>query len=260
MENIQPIIDESPLDYCFLLEDVYGKGLISEGGTQAIDELFQGLDLNEKRIVDIGSGLGGLCFYLAAKYDCQITGLEINEKMMKEAKNRIPSDLKDKVDFRLYSDFLSLPIEDCSVDIVCSKGVLVHVNDKTTLFKSLYRKLKHYGSLVINDWLCNNSGKWGDKIQRMCDLEGLTLYPVTETNYKKYLNISGFNIQKLQDRSLDYSTYNQGLVDLLNEQKHSFIDKYGHKTWKESIEGYQLISHSQENGELLVKDIVAIKR
>ena len=51
MKNIKPIIDEYPFDYCFMLEDVYGRGLMSEGGTEAIDKIFEGVNLKNKKLM-----------------------------------------------------------------------------------------------------------------------------------------------------------------------------------------------------------------
>ncbi len=258
-EDLQLIIDEYPLDYCEMLEDVYGRGLMSEGGTKAIDELFGEMDLSNARVLDIGSGLGGLAFYLAKEYDCTVSGLEINEEMIQEAIKRTPDSLTSKVSFHHYSDFSKLSFKSSHFDIICSKGTLVHVNDKGTLFKELHRLLKDDGQFVLNDWLSSQKNGWGPRIKRMCELEDLTLYPTIKTDYQSVLESSGFCVTATKDRSARYSEYNQELVDVLQRDKASFIQKHGEKAWQESIDGYKLISESQADGELLVVEFLAIK-
>ena len=51
-----------------LFEAMYGTGLISLGGYEAVDAMFKGIDLRSKKILDIGSGIGGMAHYLSKKY------------------------------------------------------------------------------------------------------------------------------------------------------------------------------------------------
>ncbi len=48
-----------------IFEAIYGKGLISLGGFEAIDNMFLNIDLKNKTILDVGSGLGGMAYHLA---------------------------------------------------------------------------------------------------------------------------------------------------------------------------------------------------
>ena len=64
--------------YCDLLEVAYGPNMLSEGGSEAIEHMFQHLDLKNKKALDIGFGLAGAMFYLAKTHHTHITGLEVN--------------------------------------------------------------------------------------------------------------------------------------------------------------------------------------
>jgi len=50
-----------------VFEAIYGKGLISLGGYDAAEQMFDGLELNGEHLLDIGSGIGGIAHHLAAK-------------------------------------------------------------------------------------------------------------------------------------------------------------------------------------------------
>jgi len=259
MENLKLIVDEYPLNYCFMLEDVYGKGLMSEGGTKAIDEMFKNVNINGKRILDVGSGLGGLAFHLSRKFNCKVVGLEINQKMIEEAQSRTPFNLKGKVNFKLYDDIGSLPFKDSEFDLICSKGVLVHVNNKLILFKELNRILKNDGTFLIIDWLCSDKGCWGDKIKKLCEMEGLTLCPIVKARYLEILQEAGFNVEKVCDCSSDYADYNMALVNCLRENQNEFVKKYNKQAWQDNIDGYRMISESQREGELIVMEFTSSK-
>ena len=42
-----------------LLELIWGEGYMAPGGSNLVDKLAQGLQLRNRRVLDIGSGLGG---------------------------------------------------------------------------------------------------------------------------------------------------------------------------------------------------------
>ena len=56
-----------------MLEAGYGKSMMSEGGASAIERLFEGILLEGKKALDIGSGLGGVPFYLAENHSMEVT-------------------------------------------------------------------------------------------------------------------------------------------------------------------------------------------
>ena len=48
-----------------MLELIWGEGFMAPGGTGNVDKMVEGLDLQGKRVLDIGRGIGGPDFYLA---------------------------------------------------------------------------------------------------------------------------------------------------------------------------------------------------
>jgi ubiquinone/menaquinone biosynthesis C-methylase UbiE len=148
-----------------LFEAIYGKGLISLGGLEAIDDMFLDVALTGKTILDIGSGIGGMAYHLAAQYDCQVIGLEIHPWMAEYATNHAPSSIKNKLEFISYTPDGEIPIGAQSIDICCSKGVLTNVKGKLKLFQECYRILQHSGQIVFIDWLVPESA--GPKYDRL---------------------------------------------------------------------------------------------
>jgi len=194
--NLEKIINEYSKEYCHMLELAYGSHMMSEGGSQEIEQMFAEVSLQNKKALDIGFGLGGVMFYLAEHYAIGITGLEINPWLVEEAYRRTPEVLKKQLEFLTYHPQEALGFVDQYFDLVFSKGVLTHLEDKTFLFSQVNRILKPEGDFVICDWLSETEGKWGKRIQTLCERESLSIFAQTEASYSKVLENTGFKVEK----------------------------------------------------------------
>ncbi|MDN3506532.1 MAG: methyltransferase domain-containing protein [Simkaniaceae bacterium] len=259
---MREVIDEYDPEYCHSLEAVYGKGMMSEGGAEGIDFMFKDLPIQGKKALDIGCGLGGVAYHLATKYEMDVTGLEINSWMVKEAERNTPAEIKPRLTFVLSTNNASLPFENDSFDIVYSKGVLCHVENKRELFKECHRILKPGGLLVINDWLSPTKGKWGGYVQRLVELEGLSLYAESIEGYLEVLGEAQFTDVEVLDLTEKYAQYNEEIVRELKkpEKEEAFIRSFSQQLHKEAIEGYDAIARAMRTGEGLVTQFTAIKR
>lgn len=260
-DDIKKIIHEYSENYCLFLEATYGSCMMSEGGAQAIDNMLESEKPYNKRLLDIGFGLGGVPFYLAEKYKANVAGVEINPWMVEEAQRRTPNTLKAQIEFKAYHPDSTLPFEDSAFDIVFSKGVLTHLNDKTNVFQEVRRVLKPKGVFIIDDWLSPTKRRWGERLQKMCDAENLTLYAETEENYTKLLEQAGFSAIAMHNENTNYHRYNLDIVSRLNNEKlkEDHNPAFDEFSIDEAIESYQLIADSIRDNELLIRRFRAIK-
>ncbi len=76
------------------------------------------------RVLDIGSGWGGLALYIAKQFDCRVTGVTLSEEQLKLSRQRArDAGLDDRVVFELR-DYRTL---DARYDRIVSVGMLEHV-------------------------------------------------------------------------------------------------------------------------------------
>ncbi|MDR3476863.1 MAG: methyltransferase domain-containing protein [Gammaproteobacteria bacterium] len=259
--NVNKIIQEYPEDYCSMLEFTYGKGMMSEGGVEAIDNMFAGINLNQKKCLDIGFGLAGAAHHLAATYGTYVTGLEINPRMVMEANKTIPSPLKKLLHFVTSENFPNIPFSTNEFDIAYSKGVFVHLEEKQEAFNEMYRVLKPKGSFIIDDWLSPHDNAWSDGVKKLCEMEDLSLFSTSEKTYLATLKHAGFKNIQTKNVSQEYSQYNLKIVERLMDKKVAtiFQKKFSEKLWHDSIECYQLIADAMKDNEIIVMNMRAEK-
>lgn len=257
----QTLIDEYGAEFCKSLEMVFGENMLSEGGVEGIEFLLEGLDIEGRTALDFGSGLGGVSFYLARKYAMKVTGVEINPRMIQECNDRISEELMDRLSFILSNADGTIPLPDESFDIVLSKGVIVHVENKLELFKELHRLLQFDGFLVINDWLSSTHGKWGPVMTKSCEVYDLLLYPDGIEHYVRCLEEAGFVDIQVKDVGKICREDNQNIVNSLIEPKNKedIINKFDEAMYAGSLEGSINIVNAIDGGELKVIHLIARK-
>ena len=128
-----------------------GGPFFNVGGAASIDCLAELLHINQDtRILVVGCGTGGNSCYLANRHGCTVTGIDIAEHMIAQAKERAESlGLTDRVTFHV-ADAYDLQFPDASFDTVITVFVSQFL-DPTRAYPGFHRVLKPGGHLGINE-------------------------------------------------------------------------------------------------------------
>jgi phosphoethanolamine N-methyltransferase len=133
-------------------ERMYGYGFQSPGQFALMDAFCARLpDLRGKRILDIGSGLGGAAFYLNEKFGANVVGLDNAPDMTAISQDRAMEKGSSGVSF-VCDDIRTLPVEPNSYDVVWSRDCILYIPEKEQVWKQVATCLKPGGWLFVTDF------------------------------------------------------------------------------------------------------------
>ncbi|MEE8189396.1 MAG: methyltransferase domain-containing protein [Kiloniellales bacterium] len=242
-----------------MLELIWGEGFLSPGGLAAVDEIVEGLDLTDKLIIDIGSGLGGVDVHLAQKNGARVIGLEIERPVVELARERVErAGLSDRIDLR-HCEPGPLPLEDSSADVVFSKDSLIHVEDKGAAFQDYSRVLKPGGWLAMSDWMRSRE-PYGKDMEYWFEMEGLRYHMQPLDFYAEALEGAGFAGVTVADTSAGYRELCDREYALMRGDLNARMEELlGPATRDHFIENWRAMTIVLHKGELRTGRIRARK-
>lgn len=114
-----------------------------------VERLFNKIDAsNNKRVLEIGCGVGIVSAHLVNEYDMNVTGIDLDPEQIALA--RMHNEENERLRF-IEADTTRLPFEDHEFDMVLSIYVLHFVGNWEEALEEINRVLKQNGHFIFND-------------------------------------------------------------------------------------------------------------
>jgi SAM-dependent methyltransferase len=140
-----------PLDG-LTIEDLAPVDHFHARGFPAAVELADRLPIKAgQHIVDIGCGLGGPARYIAKRFQCNVSGIDVTLPFV-EAANKLTQLLQMQAQVKIeHGDGEHLPYANCSFDGAYTQHVTMNVADRPGFFAQAYRVLKPGGFFALTE-------------------------------------------------------------------------------------------------------------
>ena len=194
-------------------------------GLEATEDLVDRLHVSDTdHVLDVGSGIGGPARYLARRFRCQVSGVDLTAEFCSVARHLTSQlGLTGRVSFE-QGDALAMPFEDAAFDRAISMNVSMNIADKRALYREIHRVLKPGARLGLAEVVQGPGGEpdyptpWARTAE--------TSFLATEAETRANLAASGFAIEHLRDTteaSLAWSARARAVVEAGGKPPHRAV-------------------------------------
>lgn len=208
-------------------------------GTEACDEAISVLGLDEhRRLLDVGSGIGGPARYLAAETGCRVHGVEIRSNLVDTARELTErTDLDDRVRFTAGS------INDADLaadryDHMIAWLVLLHLTDRPAVLSKCRAALRPGATAFVEAFVTDDPSEENRRrLQEVVEVPD----PVSETELCEEFRTAGFEDIVICDLTDAWTRWTAVRYDRFRDRREQFVDLHGHETYDRRAEFYRTV-------------------
>ncbi len=233
-----------------MLELIWGVGYMAPGGPGNVAKLLSGLEPAGKKILDIGSGIGGPAMEMVETHAAEVTGIDLEPGLVARANADAQS--KGIAERCLFHQVEVGPLgfADNSFDIVVSSGALTQTADKLGMFAEIRRVLKPGGWFTAYDWM-KIPGDYSDDMLYWFKMEGLTYALVTMEEQASLLVEAGFESVESEDATDWYQREAQREYELIKGDLYAeLVEAIGQADADHFVENWRAMVQVIDNGEM----------
>jgi len=166
-------------------------------------------------ILDIGCGLGGPARYLARRFQCTVSGIDITPAFV-EAANRLTAllGMESQVEIE-HGDGQHLPYSDGVFDGAYTQHVTMNVADRARFFGEAYRVLKPGAFFALTE---HGMGPVGDPHYPLpWSMDGTGAYLKSPSDTQSVLEVTGFEDVQIEDTGDKYLAAYKRVMELATQ-------------------------------------------
>ena len=180
--------------------ETYGEdiGQSSWITTDEYDSFYGWLNLSPgDHVLEVASGSGGPSLYLAKKFKCQITGIDINEEGIKTANQQAQETGITSAKYQLAYADQELPFEDESFDAIMCTDSMNHFRDRLVYLRQWRRVLKAGKRAIFTDPVVITGPVSNEELAARSSIGFFLFVPLEVTN--RLIEEAGFKLIRCED-------------------------------------------------------------
>ena len=163
------------------------------GGRQASDDFLGQLDLSpENHVLDVGSGLGGAARFVASRYRCRVTGIDLTPEYVETGKALCRWVGLDNSISLHQGSALAMPFADRAFDRAYMLHVGMNIDDKAKLCSEVSRVLRPNSLFGIYDVMRIGEGELTYPVHWAATAASSAV--ATPAQYREALQAAGFSV------------------------------------------------------------------
>lgn len=182
------------------VEDFAGLDQLHAGSAAATEDLLAALDLSPGlRLLDVGCGIGGPARMTAARYGCEVIGIDLSPDFVAAARaltDRVG--LSEQVSYQVGSA-TGLPFEDGWFARAMLNHVGMNIADKARVFSEVRRVLEVGGLFGLHEQMRTGDGELPYPLPWA--VEPSSSFVETRDRYRELLTAAGFEVERDEDRT-----------------------------------------------------------
>jgi len=167
-------------------------------------------------ILEVASGSGGPALYLARKFQCLITGLDINEAGVKTANQQALDAKITDAKFQVADADQRLPFDDSTFDAAMCIDSMNHIRDRLKLLREWHRVLKTGKRILFTDPVVITGPISNEELAARSSIGFFIFIPPAVT--ENFIEEAGFKLIRREDVT--------GNIELTSGRWHSSRQKH----------------------------------
>jgi cyclopropane fatty-acyl-phospholipid synthase-like methyltransferase len=233
-------------------------------GNDAIKDVIHAMQLNSSsKVLDVGSGFGGVARVLSALSECTTVAMELQSDIHQCAEDLTRLCNQSDLVKHVKGDILNYDLNKLGDGLSTFGGlvsflVFLHIPDKVSLLNNCANLLKAGGTIFVEDYFRRSS--FTDDELKSLSTDVFCQDLPTQEEYIAALESAGFDNIQFIDKTKEWATFVADRLEKFEGNKESFIPFHGEPTYTSLHDFYKAVTTLFSGGNLGGVRIVASKK